>query len=78
VTVPSTLDAAGWQRNHLDGDDGGTDLAWAMVHVFAEALTSAETSLHQAGYGGRTEERTNSRNGYRDRRWDTRVGRLRK
>ena len=28
----------------------------------------------QAAYGERTEERVNSRNGYRDRRWDTRVG----
>ena len=27
-----------------------------------------------SGYGERTEERVNSRNGYRDRRWDTRVG----
>ena len=28
----------------------------------------------QAAYGERSEERTNSRNGYRERRWDTRVG----
>jgi transposase-like protein len=75
VTVPSTLDAAGWLRNHLDGDDGDTDLARAMLQAFAEALMSAEASmLCQAGYGERTEERVNSRNGYRDRRWDTRVG----
>jgi putative transposase len=75
VTVPSTLDAAGWLRNHLDGDDGDTDLARAMVQAFAEALMSAEASMQcQAGYGERSEERTNSRNGYRGRRWDTRVG----
>jgi transposase-like protein len=36
---------------------------------------SAEASmLCQAAYGERSEERVNSRNGYRDRRWDTRVG----
>jgi putative transposase len=69
VTVPSTLDAAGWLRNHLEGDDGDRDLARSMLQVFAEALMSAE-----AAYGERSEERTNSRNGYRDRRWDTRVG----
>ena len=28
----------------------------------------------QAAYGERSDERTNSRNGYRGRRWDTRVG----
>jgi putative transposase len=75
VTVPSTLDAAGWLRNHLDGEDGDQDLTRAMLQVFAEALMSAEASMQcQAGYGERTDERTNSRNGYRDRRWDTRVG----
>ena len=72
-TVPSTVDAAGWLRNHLDGDAGDTDLARAMVQAFAEALMSAEASMQcQAGYGERSEERTNSRNGYRNRRWDTR------
>jgi transposase-like protein len=69
------LDAAGWLRNHLDGPDGDTDLARAMLQAFAEALMSAEASMQcQAAYGERSEERTNSRNGYRDRRWDTRVG----
>ena len=75
MTVPSTLDAAGWLRNHLDGDDGDQDLARSMLQAFAEALMSAEASMQcQAGYGERSEERTNSRNGYRERRWDTRVG----
>jgi putative transposase len=75
VTVTTTLDAAGWLRNHLDGDDGDTDLARSMLQTFAEALMSAEASMQcQAGYGERSEDRTNSRNGYRDRRWDTRVG----
>jgi len=75
VTVPSTLDAAGWLRNHLEGPDGDTDLARAMLAAFAEALMSAEASMQcQAAYGERSEERVNSRNGYRERRWDTRVG----
>ena len=75
MTVPSTVDAAGWLRNHLEGPDGDVDLARAMVQAFAEALMSAEASMQcQAAYGERTEERVNSRNGYRDRRWDTRVG----
>jgi putative transposase len=75
VTVPSTLDAAGWLRNLLDSDDGDKDLTRAMLQSFAEALMSAEASMQcQAAYGERSAERTNSRNGYRERRWDTRVG----
>jgi len=75
VTVPSTIDAAGWLRNHLEGPDGDGDLARSMLAAFAEALMSAEASMQcQAAYGERSDERTNSRNGYRERRWDTRVG----
>ena len=71
MTVGTTLDAAGWLRNHLDGDGDDSDLARSML----QALMSAEASMQcQAGYGERSEERTNSRNGYRERRWDTRVG----
>ena len=75
MTVPSTIDAAGWLRNFLESPDADTDLARAMLQSFAEALMSAEASAQcQAGYGERTTERVNSRNGYRERRWDTRVG----
>lgn len=75
MTVPTTIDAAGWLRNHLESPDGDGDLARALLQTFAEALMSAEASgLCHAGYGERTDERVNSRNGYRDRRWDTRVG----
>ena len=46
-----------------------------MLQAFAEALMSAQASMQcGAGYGERTEERENSRNGYRHRPWDTRVG----
>jgi putative transposase len=75
MTVPSTVDAAAWLRNHLDGEHGDSDLTRAMLQAFAEALMSAEASMQcQAAYGERSEERVNSRNGYRERRWDTRVG----
>ena len=75
MTVPTTLDAAGWLRNHLDGDDGDSDLLRSMLQSFAETLMSAEASMQcQAGYGERTDDRVNSRNGYRERRWDTRAG----
>lgn len=73
MTVPTTIDAAAWLRKYLEEHD--PDLVRAMVQSFAEALMSAEASMQcSAGYAERTEERTNQRNGYRTRRWDTRVG----
>jgi putative transposase len=75
VTVPTTIDAAGWLGKHLEGDDVDTDLVRSMLAAFAEALMSAQASLQcNAGYGERSEDRENSRNGYRTRPWDTRVG----
>ena len=75
MTVPTTLDAAGWLRNYLESDDGDTDLAREMLATFAEALMSAQASAQcGAAYAERSEDRINSRNGYRSRRWDTRVG----
>jgi transposase-like protein len=51
------------------------DLLRAMVQMFAEALMGAEAdALCGAPYGQRSEERVNHRNGYRQRRWDTRAG----
>ena len=75
MTVPTMIDASAFADKYLTGDDGDHDLARAMLEAFAEALMSAQASaLCEAGYGERTEERVNSRNGYRQRPWDTRVG----
>ena len=76
MTVPTTLDAAGWLRNYLEADDdAGRDLTRDMLAMFVEVLMSAEASMQcGAAYNERTDERTNSRNGYRHREWDTRVG----
>jgi putative transposase len=75
VTVPTTIDPSVWLSKYLEADDADADLPRAMLKSFAEALMSAQAS-HQcgAGYGERSEERENSRNGYRSRPWDTRVG----
>lgn len=74
MNVPTTIDAGAWLGKHLEeGGDG--DLARVMLQAFAEALMSAEASaLCGAGPRERSEERVNSRNGYRVRPWDTRVG----
>jgi len=75
MTVPTTIDAGAWLGKHLEGDDVDLDLPRAMLGAFAEALMSAQASMQcGAGYGERSEERENSRNGYRHRPWDTRVG----
>ena len=51
------------------------DLLRAMVKAFAEALMGAEADVAcGAPYGQPSEDRVNCRNGYRDRRWDTRAG----
>ena len=69
----SSMDMLSWLRKQVEEADG--DLLRELVRVFAESLMSAEaTGLCNAGYGERTPERTNARNGYRTRRWDTRVG----
>lgn len=71
--VPDNMDALEWLRKHLDAD--GNDLLREMVRTFAERLMAAEVDVAcNAGYGEVTPERTNSRNGYRSRPLDTRVG----
>jgi putative transposase len=60
-------------RKQLEDADG--DGLREMVRVLAEALMSAEVdAVCGAGYGERSPERMNHRNGSRRRRWDTRVG----
>jgi putative transposase len=71
--VEHTMDVTDWLRKQLE--DAHPDLLRAMVKDFAEALMSADAdAVCGAGYGERTPERVNRRNGYRERDWDTRVG----
>jgi putative transposase len=75
VTVPTTIDAGAWIGNYLTGEDADGDLARAMLKAFSEAVMSAQASAQcGAAYNERTEDRENTRNGYRTRPWDTRVG----
>ena len=70
----NTMDALEWLRKHLD-NDGGNDMVREMVAAFAQQLMSAEAdAICGAGYGEVSPRRVNSRNGYRERRWDTRAG----
>ncbi|OPZ41413.1 MAG: Transposase, Mutator family [Actinobacteria bacterium ADurb.BinA094] len=56
-------------------EEGDVDLLRTMVKRMAEALMEAEVdALCGAPHGERRPERVNRRNGYRERRWDTRTG----
>src|ERR671937_2073555 len=67
------MDASGWLRKQCE--EAHPDLLRAMVKEMAEALMSADAdAICGAGYGERSPERVNRRNGYRERDWDTRVG----
>ncbi len=71
--VEHTMDVSGWLRKQLE--EASPDLLRAMVKEMAEALMSADAdAVCGAGYGERSPERVNRRNGYRERDWDTRVG----
>ena len=71
--VEHTMDVSVWLRKQLE--EASPDLLRAMVKDFAEALMSVDAdAVCGAGYGERSPERVNRRNGYRERDWDTRVG----
>ena len=68
-----SIDVSAWLQEQLA--QASPDLLRAMVSTFAEALMGAEAdAICGAAYGERSEERTNTRNGYRRRDWDTRAG----
>src|SRR5947207_11115057 len=73
MTAPKSMDPAQFLREQAD--TAGPDVLRAMVKTFADALMSAEAdAICGAPYGQRSDERTNHRNGYRAREWDTRAG----
>jgi transposase-like protein len=52
-----------------------TDVLRQMIQYVAQRLMDLDVEgLCGAGYGERSADRTNSRNGYRERAWDTRAG----
>jgi len=71
--VEHSIDVLEWLRKRLEQES--PDLLRDMVQSVAEALMSAEAdAICGAAYGERSPGRLNTRNGYRDREWDTRVG----
>ncbi len=69
---PTVTDAEGFGKELVAASP---DLLGSMVKAFAEALMGAEADgVCGAEYGEISPDRTNRRNGYRMREWDTRAG----
>jgi len=75
MTAPSSIDPAHFLHEQLA--QASPDLLRQMLTTFINTLMSAEAdAVCGAEYGQRSEARTNSRNGYRAREFDTRAGTL--
>jgi putative transposase len=73
MTAPPSIDLSGWLSEQLG--QASPDLLRDMITTFVQALMGAEAdAVCGAEYGTRSAERTNTRNGYRHRDWDTRAG----
>ncbi len=75
MTAPSSIDPAHFLHELLA--QASPDLLRQMLTTFMNTLMSAEAdAVCGAEYGTRSAERINTRNGYRAREFDTRVGTL--
>ncbi len=75
MTAVPSIDPARFLEEQLS--QASPDLMRDLLTTFVNALLSAQAdAVCGAGYGERTPERVNSRNGYRHRDLDTRVGTL--
>ena len=73
MAAPDSVDVVQLLEQHLA--TASPDLLQQMVVSLANAMMSAQADqVCGAGYGERSGERVNRRNGYRAREWDTRVG----
>jgi putative transposase len=73
MTATPSIELPAWMAEQLS--QASPDLLRQMVQIFAEALMSADAdAVCGAAYGQRSPDRTNTRNGYRRRGWDTRAG----
>jgi putative transposase len=73
MTAVPSIDLSGWLTEQLG--QASPDLLRQMITTFVTALMGAEAdAICGAEYGVRSDERTNTRNGYRHRDWDTRAG----
>src|SRR4028119_1630910 len=75
MTAPSSIDPAHFLHEQLA--QASPDLLRQMLTTFINTLMAAGAdAVCGAGYGERSSERTNVRNGYRGPEFDTRAGTL--
>ena len=73
MTASTSIDLTDFLDQQLA--QSSPDLLRSMIKSFAQTLMNAQAeAICGAGYNERSDERTNSRNGYRTREWDTRAG----
>jgi putative transposase len=73
MAAPHSLDPAQLLTEELAG--ASPDVLRQMIATMANAMMSAQADqVCGAGWGERSENRVNQRNGYRAREWDTRAG----
>ncbi len=73
MAATPSIDMSGWLSEQLA--QASPDLLREMITTFAQALMGAEAdAVCGAPFGVRSPERSNTRNGYRTRDWDTRAG----
>ena len=71
--VEPNMELLDWFRKQVEEADA--DVLQEMVRIFAETLMDTDAkAVCNAGYNEKSPERTNTRNGYRSRQWDTRAG----
>ena len=76
MTATPSIDLPGWRAEQLS--QASPDLLGNMIQSFAQALMSADAdAIICAGSDQRSPDRSNTRNGYRHRGWDTRAGSMR-
>ncbi len=72
MAATASIDAIEWLRKQVEAaPDGLRTMLTEMVNILMNAEVDVVCG---AGYAERTDERVNSRNGYRSRPWDTRTG----
>jgi len=73
MTASTNIDMTAWIDGQLE--QASPDMLRSMLQAFAEALMGAQADAGcGAQHGQRSPDRVNSRNGYRQRPWDTRAG----
>jgi putative transposase len=72
MTAKNTIDAFEWLRKQLE--QAPDPLREALSEIIVAVMNAEVDGVCGAGYGERSADRSNSRNGYRVRAWDTRAG----